>query len=412
MRDASQSPATGTTAVVATPRSTLTVSIAALFALGVVNGAVGPLLPLLSLRVGAPVEALGVTFTALFLGALTLQLAGGWLNESIGLRRMVATGCVLLALAVLGISVSPTLPALLACALLAGAGQGALDASTNVLVPAVFGDRSVSAVNLLHFAFGAGAVLSPVMMSVAASAWGSPMPVLWVGAALGGLTALAASRWAMDPKVARHHQAGSAARPRLYTRSALWLLSLLLFLGVGVEMGTGGWTTVYAGETTTLAPAAIAMLTSGFWLALMSGRLLGAALGVRITSRRLAMLSIGTTCLGGAMLVVGSGSTAWTVVGTLVTGLGVGPIFPTTVVMATELFPSAQSRAVTVVIAVSSVGGMLMPPLQGFLLQRVAPLASVGLVAVACVLMMLLVVAVEAAAVRRSEPSRSSPGPQ
>jgi fucose permease len=391
----------------ATPRSTLVVAISALFALGIVNGALGPLLPRLSDQVGQPVEELGAIFAALFLGALILQVAGGWLNERVGLRRMMAAGCGLLAAAVLGLSVSPTLPALLGCALLAGAGQGALDASTNVLVPAVFGERSVSAVNLLHFAFGAGAVLSPVMISVAASAAGSPMPVLWVAAALGTVTALTASRWAMDPKVARPHPAGPAAGLRIYARPALWLLSLLLFLGVGVEIGTGGWTTVYAERTTSLGDGAVSMLVSGFWLALMSGRLLGAALGVRTTSRRLAMLAIGTTCVGSAMLVLGSGSAGWTVAGTLVTGLGVGPIFPTTVVLATELFAAAPSRAVSMVIAVSSVGGMLLPPFQGLLLQRVAPLASAGLVAAECVAMMLLVVAVEAAARRARAPSSS-----
>lgn len=384
-------PVAGTKPGVASPRTTLAVCIASLFALGLFYGALGPLLPQFSRRVGAPVEAVGAMFTALFLGALTLQLAGGWLNERLGLRFMVALGSGLLAAAVLGITLSPTLPVLLACAFLAGAGQGSLDASTNVLVPAVFGERSVSAVNLLHFAFGAGAVLSPVMTSLLSSVWGDSIPLLWVAAALGAVNALATLRWAIDPKVARAHQASAMAGNAIYSRSVLWLLSLLLFLGVGVEMGVGGWTTVYASRTTSLPVGAVAMLVSGFWLALTAGRLLGAALGVCLTSRRLAMLAIAATCLGSAMLVGGSGSIAWTVAGTLVTGFGVGPIFPTIVVMGTESFPMAASRAVSVIISVSSVGGMLLPPLQGLLLERVDPRASVALVAAASCLMMLLV---------------------
>ncbi len=396
-------PAAGTNPGAATPRTTLAVCIASLFVLGLLNGALGPLLPQLSRRVGAPVEALGAMFTALFLGALALQLAGGWLNERVGLRAMVVAGTALLAVAVLGLTLSPTLPTLLACALLAGAGQGMLDASTNVLVPAVYGDRSVSAVNLLHFAFGAGAVLSPVMTSLADAAWGSPMPILWVATALGVANALATSRWAMDPRVARaHDQPGAVARPALYARPVLWGLSLVLFLGVGVEMGVGGWTTVYAGRTTALGAGAVATLVSGYWLALMTGRLLGAAVGVRLTSRSLAVLAIGATCLGSAVLVLGSGSVGWTVAGTLVVGLGVGPIFPTVVVLGTETFPTSPSRAVSAIIAVSSMGGMLLPPLQGLLLQRVDPRASVGMVAAASCLMLLLVVAV----VRRARAAR------
>jgi len=385
-------PAGGTSRGASTPRSTLAVCIAALFALGLLNGALGPLVPRLSARISVPVEEVGAMFMALFLGALLFQLAGGWLNERLGLRLMVVAGTALLAAATLGLTLGLTLPTVLACALLAGAGQGTLDASTNVLVPAVFRERSVSAVNLLHFAFGAGAVLSPKMISLSSSTWGNPMPTLWLAAALGAVAALATWRWALDPNVARPPT--SAAGTAIYRQPVLWLLSLVLFLGVGVEIGVGGWTTVYAGRTTALAEGTVANLVSGYWLALMAGRLLGAALGVRLTSRRLAMLAIGGTCLGSVMLILGSGTVGWTVAGTLVVGLGVGPIFPTVVVLGTEAFPAAPSRAVSVIIAASSVGGMLLPTLQGFLLQRVDPLASVGMVAAACCLMALLILPV------------------
>ena len=46
----------------------------------------------------------------------------------------------------------------------------------------------VSAVNLLHFAFGAGAVIAPLLMSLSLGAWATPMPVLWLAAALGVAT--------------------------------------------------------------------------------------------------------------------------------------------------------------------------------------------------------------------------------
>lgn len=387
----------------ASPRSTLAVSFAATFVIGVLSGALGPFLPHLSARIGVPVEALGTMFTALFLGALVMQFAGGWLNEQVGLRNMLVAGIALLTAGLLGISVSPSLPVLLACAFLAGAGQGTLDVSANVLVAAVFEEKAVvSAVNLLHFAFGAGALLSPLLTNLAMGAWNTPMPVLWLGAVLGVATTFAARRWAMDAKPGRAHEVRPAEANAVYLRPALWLLSLLLFLGVGVEMGVGGWTTVYAGATTPLRTGSIAMLVSGYWVALTAGRLLGAVLGVRITSRALAALAVGALCLGSATLVLGSGSVGWTVAGTLVVGVGMGPIFPTTVVLGTELFRAAPSRAVSVIIAVSSLGGMLLPPLQGLLLERVSPLASVAQVAVACAGMLVLLLLVRRGSAREA----------
>jgi fucose permease len=294
----------------------------------------------------------------------------------------------------------------LLCALLAGAGQGALDASTNVLVAAVFEEkRVVSAVNLLHFAFGAGAVTSPVLISAASAAWGTPMPALWLAASLGAAVTFAAMRWALDAKP-RRVDGVQSSEGSIYARPALWLLSLLLLLAVGVEMGLGGWTTVYARQTTALTGGEIAMLVSAYWLALTGGRLLGAILGVRVTSRALATLSVAGLCLASAMLVLGSGTVAWTVAGTMVAGLSMGPVFPTIVVMGTELFRQAPSRAVTMIIAVSSLGGMVLPPLQGLLLERVSPLASVALVAAACVGMLLLLTSV----MRRARPA-TSPAP-
>ncbi len=380
----------------ATPRTTLAISVSSIFVIGILSGALGPFLPQLAARLGVALDALGSMFTALFLGALAMQFAGGWLNERVGLRNMVIGGTVLLTVGILGITVSPTLPALLFCAFLAGAGQGTIDISTNVLVAAVFHPRAVvSAVNLLHFAFGAGAVVSPLLTSAAVDAWGTPMPILWLAAALGVATVLAGFPWLMHATAGQADEANGREGGAVYRRPVLWLLGLLLFLYVGVEMGVGGWMTVYAAITTALAPESVAWLVSGYWLALTAGRLLGAAAGARLSSRALATVAIVGSCIGSAMLFLGSGSTAWTVMGTVLSGVSLGPIFPTAVVIGTEIFRSAPSRAVSVIISMSSLGGMLLPPLQGVLLQRVSPAASILEVAVACFGMLALLWAVE-----------------
>lgn len=379
-----------------TPRTTLAISFAATFVVGILSGALGPFIPQLAGRLEVPPEALGSLFTALFLGAVLTQFTGGWLAERIGLHNLAVIGAALLTTGILGITVSPTLSLILACAFLAGAGQGMLDIGTNVLIAAVFHEREVvSAVNLLHFAFGAGAVISPLLTSASVAAWGTPMPVLWLAAALGGITFLAATRWLMDAPAARAGaEAAGQGGGRLYRSPVLWLLGLLLFLYVGVEMGTGGWTTIYAGKTTSLAPGAIALVLSGYWLALTGGRLVGAALGTRLRSRDLALLSVIGSCAGALMVVAGSGSAGWTIAGTVVMGLSFGPVFPTVVVMGTETFRAAPGRAVSVIISMSSMGAMVLPVLQGVLLERVSPVASVGLVAAACVGMLGLLLAV------------------
>jgi fucose permease len=394
-----------------TPRTTLAVACAGLFVVGVVNGALGPLIPLLAAGLSVPVEALGATFAALFVGAVAAQVAGGWLNERVGLRNMVLAGLLLLAAGVLGIAVSPTLPLLLVSAAVGGLGQGAVDVGTNVLVPTVCaGRKAVSAVNLLHFAYGAGAMVAPVSVSAAAGRWGTPMPALLLCSALALATLALGARLLLDPGAAPRGEGERVGR-RLYRSPALWLLAVLVLLCIGGELGVGGWTTVYLERTSSLGTGRIALVVSAFWLALTAGRLMGAWLGTRV--RSLALLGYAAAgCVAGALLVlVADGGLVLTVLGTLLIGASYGPIVPTAVVVTTERFPSASSPAVSVIIAAGSLGGMLVPPLQGVLLARVSPLASAALVAGCAVAMLAAVVALRrGTAPRPAEPAGVAPG--
>jgi fucose permease len=387
-----------------TPRTTLAVACAALFVVGVVNGALGPLIPLLAGKVSAPIEALGAIFTALFFGAVAAQLAGGWLNERVGLRSMVLVGTALLSIGVLGITVSPTLPLLLASACVAGLGQGALELSTNVLVPTVYaGRKAVSATNLLHFAFGVGAVVAPLSVSAAAELWGTPMPALLLSAAIGLCTLVLGGGLLLDPGAAE----GAGEKPGgvLYRAPSLWLLAALSFLYVGGEMGVGGWTTVYLERTSALGAGAIALVISAFWLALTAGRLLGAWLGTRFRSVTLLGCGVAGGFLGALLILVAGGHAVPTVAGTLLLGASYGPIYPTAVVMTTERFPFAPSPAVSVIMAVGSFGGMLLPPLQGVLLAQGGPPASAALVAAGATGMLAALLVL-----RRGPPAAAAPG--
>lgn len=171
-------------------------------------------------------------------------------------------------------------------------------------------------------------------------------------------------------------------------------------------MGVGGWTTVYLTRTSPLSESSVALVVSAYWLALTAGRLVGAVLGARIRSSALLLGSVSGSLLGALIVLLGGGNVAFTAAGTLLVGLSYGPIFPTAVVMATELFPAAPSRAVSLVVALSSLGGMALPPLQGILLERVSPLASVALVAAGAVGMLaVLLVVRRGAAARKPGPS-------
>jgi fucose permease len=63
------------------------------------------------------------------------------------------------------------------------------------------------------------------------------------------------------------------------------------------------------------------------------------------------------------------------------TGLSFGAIYPTTIAMVTAAFRGAPGRAASVAAASGSIGGMLLPPLQGVILEQVHPHASAWYIA-------------------------------
>jgi fucose permease len=361
-------------------RGTMASSCARFFALGLLTAALGPALPDLAARSGSGLAAVGAVITALFLGALVSLLVAGPLNDRLGQRPVLLAGAVLLALGTLGLATSRELPLMLACAAVAGLGHGAIDVSTNVLIAEVFATRSAAALNLLNVFFGLGAVAGPAVAGLTLRLWDTALPALWLGAGLMLLEApLILLLPSVSPARADASPAHAVASPLRSIR--LWAIGALVLLYVGVENGVGSWTTVYLERTTALDQAAAALITSGFWLALTGGRMAAAFSGARIAAERMLLIALAGALAGGALLATSTGSASLTIAAVLLLGFCFGPIFPTALAITTASFRRAPGTAASVVVAMGSAGGTLLPWLQGALLERAGPAASVLLVA-------------------------------
>jgi fucose permease len=85
--------------------------------------------------------------------------------------------------------------------------------------------------------------------------------------------------------------------------------------------------------------------------------------------------------VGGVLLAASTGGMQLTIAAVLLLGFCFGPIFPTALALATAAFPRTPGMAASVVVAMGSVGGMMLPWFQGALLEHTGPAASVLLVA-------------------------------
>ncbi len=250
--------------------------------LGMITGGIGPALPNLAANTSSSLATIGALFSAIFLGGLMTQLLGGPLNDRYGQRPIMSAGLLMMALGSGGMAASRSLPLTLVCALITGMGRGAVSISAHILIARVFTARSAAALNMLNVFFGVGAVAGPIVASVALRAWDSAVVVLWLGASL-VLAQLPLMRQLGGklPGILRRGEPGAQAANPL-RQPVLWVCGVLLFFYVGGETGVGGWITTYLEQTFVLDTATSALMAGSFWLAITSGRLIGALVGTRL----------------------------------------------------------------------------------------------------------------------------------
>lgn len=344
---------------------------AAFVALGMASASLGPTLPALAGHTRSSLSQISALFVARSLGYLAGSLLGGRLYDRIP-GHPVMGGALLLMAGMMGLApVVPHLWMLAAAILLLGLAEGALDVGGNTLVVWVHGDKVGPFMNALHFFFGLGAFLSPLIIAQVMLRGGGLIHAYWTVAAL----LLPGALWLRClPSPAGVSATTTRSGPENHGR-LVTLIILFFFLYTGAEVAFGGWIYSYAVALRLTSDTVAAYLTSTFWGALTVGRLLAVPLAIRFPPRTV-LLADCLGCLASLGLVLlGSRSLVATFVGTCGVGLSMASIFPAALSL-------AQGRmritgAVTGWFFVgASAGGMVLPWLIGQFFESVGPRAT------------------------------------
>ncbi len=382
-------------------------SCAVFFALGAITASFGTALPDLARNASATLAQLGGLFTTFFLGALLSQTLSGPLIDRLGQRPVLLAGMMLNGCGVLLAASSHTLPITLAGATIAGFGFGAVGVAINLLVAATFATRQAAALNLVNVFYGLGAFGGPALASLTLRSFGSALPPLWIGAGMVIAVAIGLLFVKTTPAAPAAPADRLVSRQHIYRSAPLWTIGVLLLLSVGVESGMGAWTSTYVQQTSGLDAATGALATSAFWLAMTGGRMIAAAVGTRLSPQRLLFASLMSLAVGTAALLASAGNVVLTIAAIIIIGASTGPIYPTALSLITATFRHAAGTAAGVVVPMGSMGGSLLPWLQGLLLAHQGPGAGALLLVVGAVGMLGLN-AVYRMLVRRMPPEASS----
>jgi MFS transporter, FHS family, glucose/mannose:H+ symporter len=146
-------------------------------------------------------------------------------------------------------------------------------------------------------------------------------------------------------------------------------------------------------QSTGLSATAAATLTSAFWLALVTGRMLMILVPSRVSEAGIVLVA--AACAALALLLAIEPALA--PVGYVIAGLAIAPIFPTAVVWLAKRSPG-DSRASAWVFPAAAIGGTFGPGLIGVVIAGAGIAWAPAVLAVVAIAM----VATFAAAARRS----------
>jgi FHS family Na+ dependent glucose MFS transporter 1 len=263
---------------------------------------------------------------------------------------------------------TPWLWLLAAVLLLLGVAEGILDVGGNALLVWVHRHKVGPYMNGLHFFFGVGAFLSPILIAQAVLASGGIVWAYWSLA----LLILPAALWLArlpSPTAPAPMKRGAAGQTNLLLTG---LIVLFLLLYVGAEISFGGWVYTYAVTLNLADKTVAAYLTSLFWGALTLGRLAAIPLAARFRPRAILLADL-AGCLASTGIILfwpRSPIALW--IGAFGLGFAMASIFPTVISWA-ERRMTLSGQVTSWFFAGVSLGSMSFPWLIGQLFDALGP---------------------------------------
>lgn len=369
-------------------------------ALGLCTASFGPTLPGLAQNTQSRLADIGFLFTARSLGYFLGSLLAGRLFDRYRGHVVLAAGLLLMVMMLALIPVIPLLWVLTLVLALLGVAESFVDVGDNSMLVWVHQAKVGPFMNGLHFFFGVGAFISPIIIAQAVLATGGITWGYWILAIL------------IAPLIFAVHKLPSPSRLSSSTHIAgdhvnyvlVGLIVLFFFLYVSAEVGFAGWIFTYALKLGLTDETNAAYLTSTFWVALTAGRLLSVIIVARFSPRTVLTVDLAGCVVSITIALLFPTSLVATWVATFGLGLFMASIFPTTLSFAARRM-HMSAKVNSWFFAGSAAGSMVVPWLIGVLFETTGPQVVMQVVAFILVLAVIDFVALLRYSGRVSDPA-------
>ena len=407
-----------------------------IFVYGLLAALPGSVLPTLERNQYLPNDSAVATFLLInAVGAVLAYVVSGPIIDRIGKKFALLFGATVVTASMAGFALTVTrvqaasaLLLIFACSLMLGLGANAIVAAGHALVADVASSWRNAALNLLDICFGLGLASLPLVVQRLQQLGGLGLIFTSLaGASVILLVLILASRF---PKPTHPESSPIGEAPTLFRNPSFLLLAAALFMYVGTEVSVGKWVVTFmerdprilasqglsSAELQTLAHSspdslsrlfesdplgyaiagyALSSLTL-FAIALLGGRLVSSFLLGIVKVNSFLLMTAGSALTTVSLIIAFTANTAGTVrLGLIAAGFGMGPIFPTSVGLASVMTPRIAGTAMSLVMGIGFAGLLLIPPAVGYVSSAVGGPAGdvrIGLMTVvaASVMMLLL----------------------
>lgn len=357
--------------------------------LGMTTAASGPSLPKLAEHTSSGLDTISLIFVFSSLGYLTGSFFGGRAYDRFPGHRLMSVTVAVVALASVMIPHAQTMTILLFAMFLSGLAAGILDVGCNTLLLWEHGEKAGPFLNGLHFFFGVGSLIAPLLLAQVLLRTGD-IHWLYYSFAIFSLPILLWLWFLPERSKGEHSDERNGA-------SVPWvpvaMIVVLFLLYVGLELGFGNWIYTYALTLGLGTEVTAAYLTSAFWGSFTFGRLLGVWISTRLRSQTIILVDLIGCALSTFVILLWKESSLALWIGTFGLGISMASIFPTILMLAGERM--RITGAITGWFLVGSgAGSMLLPWLIGQIFVRTGPeaMTTVLLVDIAVTLVFLFLV--------------------
>ena len=353
----------------------LVVIYAAFIGLGLPDTILGAAWPLMQLDLNAPISAAGILSIISSAGTIVSSLLTPKFLHKLGTGKLVGYSIALTAIACTGFAFAPSFGTLCLWSIPMGIGAGAVDVALNNFAAIHLESKHTS---WLHASWGIGATLSPAILScsiIFGSGWRGTYEILAILLAIlfaGILTSLPLWKKIESGKV-EVSGATNKTKP-LSLREVLRVPGIKLsfmtfFFYSALEISTSLWCGTYL-IACGFKPEYGAICVSLLFASVMIGRIVSGFFAIKFTDHRLIYAGIFIVVVG--CLVLTFPLPLWMLpVCICLLGFGCAPVYPSLIHATPARFGEAlSSQAISIQLAGSYVGSILMPPAFGLVAAK------------------------------------------